>query len=67
MHLTPAAPLTKEIKVRVPERLIVALHSQKILTGERIASIIERALVDHMRRMPAQVQVEVGDGATAQP
>lgn len=43
----PPPPTLRELKVLLPRRLAVGLHSEKILTGRTIASLVEEALRDY--------------------
>ncbi|HVM45885.1 MAG TPA: hypothetical protein VM582_08120 [Candidatus Thermoplasmatota archaeon] len=43
---------TRELKVLIPARLAVAVHSQKILTGQTIAHVVEEALNQYFQNHP---------------
>lgn len=50
---TPPPQDCREMKIRLPARLATALHARKILTGEQIATTVERAVRAYYEAMDA--------------
>ena len=57
---TSGTERTKEVKVKIPLKYHIKLHSVKVLTGQEISETVTAALNDYFHRLAAEPGSPIG-------